>query len=148
MNTTEEPDKVTPEEEAEWQRILAGEAPKEPEPEPEPEEPKTVEVALEFNKAGRICNYHLPFRPEELDPEPEESEAIKAREVEPRPLPEVERTYQISYEEFDRFNLICGRKYKLADDKLVYDESLPMAQPDLMEATPLSQPSKGPPSRR
>lgn len=153
MNNVQDEDGLTPEQLEEEQKLISGEfatevlEPEEPE---EPEEPRTIDVVPEFNKGGRICNFHIPFRPDppeefDLGEEGEERKVAHIEPVEPAPMPEVERTYTITTEEFsEKFSPTCGRKYKIENNQLVYDESLPMAQPDLVEVAPL----KGPAPRR
>lgn len=134
-------DGFTPEQLEEERKLISGEfAAEEPEEPEEPEESRTIDVVPEFNKDGRICNFHIPFRPDppeeplDLGEEDEERKAAHIEPfapVEPGPMPEVERTYTITTEEFGNTFNANFRRYKIVDDKLVYDESLPIAEPDL-----------------
>ena len=78
------------------------------EPIEEPEPPTHYDVIPEFNRLGRVCNYHTGFREGE-------SEEDLAR---------------VPIEEWERFNQLAGRQHEVVDGEIVFNESLEPTLPD------------------
>lgn len=72
-------------------------------------QPEYYDIIPEYNSAGRLCNYHTG---------PGE-------------------TVRVMADEWERFNMLAGRRHEVVDGVVVYNEALEPCLPD--DAEPLSQ---------